>query len=94
MAIFAAVNSRGAVTLPNAVLEALKLSPGEKVAFSLGKDGRVELRAARLSGRRAIADRAFCDLTEDRAAQRAAASRGLAALRGGIAAPPDSDNAA
>ncbi len=41
----ATVTSKGQVTIPRKVREALRLRPGDRVDFVLGEDGGVRLRA-------------------------------------------------
>jgi len=41
----ATVTSKGQVTLPRKVREALRIRPGDRIDFVLGRDGEVRLRA-------------------------------------------------
>jgi antitoxin PrlF len=41
----ATVTSKGQVTLPQKVREALRVRPGDRIDFVLGEDGEVRLRA-------------------------------------------------
>jgi AbrB family looped-hinge helix DNA binding protein len=41
----ATVTSKGQVTIPRKVREALRLRPGDRIDFVLGEDGEVRLRA-------------------------------------------------
>ena len=41
----ATVTSKGQVTLPRKVREALRIRPGDRIDFILGEDGEVRLRA-------------------------------------------------
>ena len=41
----ATVTSKGQVTLPQKVREALRIRPGDRIDFVLGEDGEVRLRA-------------------------------------------------
>lgn len=42
----ATVTSKGQVTLPRRIREALRIRPGDRIDFVLGEDGEVRLRAA------------------------------------------------
>ena len=44
----ATVTSKGQVTLPRKVREALRIRPGDRIDFVLGEDGEVRLRAGDL----------------------------------------------
>jgi antitoxin PrlF len=41
----ATVTSKGRVTLPQKIREALRIRPGDRIDFVAGKDGEVRLRA-------------------------------------------------
>jgi AbrB family looped-hinge helix DNA binding protein len=41
----ATVTSKGQVTLPQKIQEALRVRPGDRIDFVLGEDGEVRLRA-------------------------------------------------
>jgi len=41
----ATVTSKGQVTLPRKIREALRIRPGDRVDFVVGRDGEVRLRA-------------------------------------------------
>lgn len=42
----ATVTSKGQVTIPRKVREALRVRPGDRIDFVLGEDGEVRVRAA------------------------------------------------
>jgi len=48
----ATLTSRGQLTLPKEVREALRLKPGDQVDFIVGDEGEVRLRAAIVRVRR------------------------------------------
>lgn len=84
MAWHATLGPNGQLTLPMAVRKALGLARGGRVSIEVTSDGVVAVTAEAGAAPR-IVDRAFADLAQETAAQRAAAARGLAALRGGVA---------
>ena len=45
------VTTKGQVTIPKQVRDALRVRPGDEVDFVLGDDGEVRLRAARFDAR-------------------------------------------
>ncbi|MBK8763689.1 MAG: AbrB/MazE/SpoVT family DNA-binding domain-containing protein [Burkholderiaceae bacterium] len=47
------LTSKGQVTIPKSIRDALKLEPGMAVEFSVNRDGEVVLHPARKPGRRA-----------------------------------------
>ena len=47
----ATVTSKGQVTLPKKVREALKVKPGDQIDFVLGAEGEVRVRAGRFDAR-------------------------------------------
>ena len=83
MAVQSRVDENGKVTLPYAVRKLLGLQIGGRVQFTVDeKNGTVTLTsgaATSLNG-----DDRFSDLAHETQAQRMAAARGLAALRGGV----------
>ena len=83
MAVHARVDNTGKVTLPYSVRKLLGLQVGGRVQFLVDEStGSVTLLGGAPSA--AMDDGRFTDLAQETQAQRLAAARGLAALRGGV----------
>ena len=82
MSVHAKVDENGKLAIPYSVRKLLGLRPGARVEFLLDEtSGTVTLVGAAPSA--ALDDGRFTDLARETQAQRLAAARGLAALRGG-----------
>ena len=83
MSVHARVDENGKVTLPYSVRKLLGLQTGSRVEFVVDEPtGAVTLTGAAPNA--ALEDGRFTDLARETQAQRLAAARGLAALRGGV----------
>lgn len=83
MAVQSRVDENGKVTLPYSVRKLLGLQIGGRVGFVIDENsGSVTLTSGAAST--ALDDDRFSDLARETQAQRLAAARGLAALRGGV----------
>lgn len=82
MAVHSRVDQNGRVTLPYSVRKLLGVTAGGSVEFSIDPSGVVTV----VSDARGVSYNHgdFTDLARETAAQRLAAERGLAALRGGV----------